>query len=118
PWLTTIAYNACRDLWRSGAHRLARRSDSIDVETHHAAELTRGGNDPERDLLAAERRELVLAAIDRLPESLRTAVFLYDYQGLSHQEIAEMTGVNHAAARKRYSRALAALGKLLKEKLR
>ena len=82
-----------------------------------AARLTRGTNDPERDLLAEERRELVLRAIQRLPEPLRIAVVLYEYEGLSHEQIARMTGINHAAARKRYSRALESLGKMLREAL-
>ena len=33
------------------------------------------------------------------------------------QQIARMTGINHAAARKRYSRALESLGKMLREAL-
>jgi DNA-directed RNA polymerase specialized sigma24 family protein len=36
---------------------------------------------------------------------------------MNHQEIAELIGVNHAAARKRYSRALALLATMLKETL-
>ena len=75
------------------------------------------GDDPERALLGAERERLVREAIADLPEPLRAVVLLYDYQGLNHQEIARVLNVNHAAARKRYSRALAALGKRLKEKL-
>jgi RNA polymerase sigma-70 factor, ECF subfamily len=117
PWLTAIAYNACRDLWRSGAHRMSRRSGSIEGDPAIALRLTRGTNDPERDALADERARLVREAINRLPEPLRVAVLLYDYQGLSHQEVAELTGLNHAAARKRYSRALAELGKMLRERL-
>jgi len=118
PWLTTIATNACRDLWRSGAYRIGRRSGSIEGDPIVAERLSRGTNDPERDLLAREREELVRNAVLRLPEPLREAVVLYDYQGLSHQEIAEIMGLNHAAARKRYSRALTALAKLLKESFR
>ncbi len=53
-------------------------------------------------------------ALAELPEPLRTPVVLHDYQGLSHQEIAEVLGIEHAAARKRYSRALTALGERLK----
>jgi RNA polymerase sigma-70 factor (ECF subfamily) len=117
PWLTAIAYNACRDLWRSGAHRLRRRSASIDDDPAVGARLTAGTNDPERDALRAEREELVRHAIEQLPEDLRSAVLLYDYQGLSHQEIADLMGIHHAAARKRYSRALALLGRMLKEAL-
>jgi len=117
PWLTAIAYNACRDFWRSSAYRMRARSGSIEADPALAARLTRGTNDPERDLLAEERRELVLRAIQRLPEPLRVAVVLYEYEGLSHEQIARMTGINHAAARKRYSRALETLGRMLREAL-
>lgn len=117
PWLTTIAYNACRDLWRSGAYRHGRRSASVEGDPEVAARLTRGTNDPERDAIAGEHRRLVREAIAALPEPLRVAVVLYEYEGLNHQQIAELTGTNHAAARKRYSRALQALAKILKDKL-
>jgi RNA polymerase sigma-70 factor (ECF subfamily) len=117
PWLTAIAYNACRDFWRSSAYRMRARSGSIEADPALAARLTRGTNDPERDLLSEERRELVLRAIQSLPELLRVAVVLHEYEGLSHEQIAKMTGINHAAARKRYSRALEALGKMLREVL-
>jgi RNA polymerase sigma-70 factor (ECF subfamily) len=117
PWLTTIAYNTCRDVWRSSAHRLSRQSGPLEGSPGNPLQLTRGTNDPERDLIAKERRQMVVDAIEQLPEPLRMAVLLYDYQGLSHQEIAEITGLNHAAARKRYSRALASLGEMLKGKL-
>ena len=116
PWLTAIAYNACRDLWRSSNYRVGRRSATLD-DPAIGVQLASRAADPERQLLAAERERLVQEAISRLPEPLRTAVVLYDYQGLSHQEVARLTGINHAAARKRYSRALASLGSMLKESL-
>jgi RNA polymerase sigma-70 factor (ECF subfamily) len=116
PWLTAIAYNACRDLWRSGAYRLDRRSGSLD-DPEVAPRLTGGTNDPERDLIARERERLVQDAIGSLSEEARAIVLMHDYQGLNHMEIAEILGIEHAAARKRYSRALATLGRLLKEKL-
>ena len=118
PWLTTIATNACRDLWRSGAHRMRRASDSLEDERGLAERLTRGQDEPEREAIARERERIVQQAIAELPEPLRLAVVLHDYEGLDHLEIAKMTGLEHAAARKRYSRALQALGKLLKERLR
>jgi RNA polymerase sigma-70 factor (ECF subfamily) len=118
PWLVAIAYNACRDVWRSSADRLRRRALSIEDDLRGGASLTRGTNDPEADALARERERLVQEAIGQLPEPLRSAVVLHDYQGLGHEEIAELTGVHHAAARKRYSRALAQLARLLEGKLR
>jgi RNA polymerase sigma-70 factor (ECF subfamily) len=115
PWLTAIAYNACRDLWRSGTHRMGLRSASIDDDPAVAERLTHGTNDPERDTLANERERRVQEAVAELPEPLRTTIVLHDYQGLSHQEIAKLLEIEHAAARKRYSRALAALAGLLQD---
>src|SRR5262245_41178806 len=117
PWLATIAHNACRDLWRSNAWKLARRAASLDGDSPLAETLSRGTNDPERDALRNERERLVQEALLELPEPLRVAIVMHDYQGLGHDEIAAMTGVNHAAARKRYSRALSALGIILRRTL-
>jgi RNA polymerase sigma-70 factor (ECF subfamily) len=118
PWLMTIAHNACRDLWRSNAWKLTRRSASLDGDSPLAETLSRGINEPERDLLATERERLVREALLKLPEPLRVAIVMHDYQGLGHDEVAVITGVHHAAARKRYSRALAALARLLEDSLR
>ena len=117
PWLMTIATNVCRDLWRSGAYRMSRRSASLEDNPVVAAMLPSGTNDPERALLASEREHLVQEALTQLPEPLRTAIVLHDWQGMSHQDVAVATGIEHAAARKRYSRALSALAKLLKDRL-
>ena len=117
PWLATIVHNACRDLWRSGAYRMGRRSDSLEDDTARAERIPAPAASPESALLASERERLVREAIGRLPESLRETVLLYDYQGLNHLEVARMLGIEHAAARKRYSRALDALGKLLHESM-
>jgi RNA polymerase sigma-70 factor (ECF subfamily) len=113
PWITTIAYNVCRDLWRSGAYRLSRQAVSIDDPAHGGGAFRSRADDPERELLTAERKEAVQAAIGRLPESLRAVVVLREYEGFSYERIAEMMGTSPVAARKRYSRALAELGKLL-----
>jgi RNA polymerase sigma-70 factor (ECF subfamily) len=117
PWLVSIATNACRDLWRSGAHRMARQALDVDDPAVRAT-LTAGRNDPEADLEQGERERHVQVALLDLPEDLRTSVLLYDYAGLSHEAIAEQLGITHDAARKRHSRALAALGKRLKDVLR
>ena len=113
PWLMTIAHNACRDVWRSGAYRLARRASSIEGTPGLDAVLPTSGT-PEGTLLAAERERQVQDAIMKLPETLRAPVVMHDYEGLDHEQIAAALGIGYAAARKRYSRALGALGKLLR----
>jgi RNA polymerase sigma-70 factor (ECF subfamily) len=115
PWLTAIAYNACRDLWRSGTHRLERRSDSLEDDAGLADRLAGPAADPEAELIRSERERQVQDALLRLPDEMRSTIVLHDYEGLSHQEIASLTGIGHAAARKRYSRAIAALARRLKE---
>ena len=114
PWLMTIAHNACRDLWRSGAYRLARRASSIEGSPGLEQTLPAASN-PEADMLASERERAVQDAIMKLPEALRVPLVMHDYEGLGHEQIARALGIHYAAARKRYSRALAALAKLLKE---
>jgi RNA polymerase sigma-70 factor (ECF subfamily) len=113
PWLVTITTNVCRDLWRSGAYRMSRRAADVD-DPAVAASLSSGRNDPEQDALGAERERLVQAALLELPEPLRTSIVLHDYQGLDHREVAAVLNIAHDAARKRYSRALAALERKLR----
>ncbi|HYQ95887.1 MAG TPA: RNA polymerase sigma factor [Candidatus Eisenbacteria bacterium] len=117
PWVTTIAYNVCRDLWRSGAYRLSRQAISIDDPDHGDGALPPNLKDPERELIASEREKLVQDAIGKLKEPLRVVVVLREYQGFSYEEIASVTGTSPVAARKRYSRALAELGNLLENTL-
>ena len=116
PWVTTIATNVCRDLWRSAPHRMARRSASIEDTPGLAEHLTTGVVGPERDVLSAERARLVQEAILELKEEYREVVLLRDYDGRSYDDIAAIAGANETAVRKRYSRALAELGRLLRKK--
>ena len=112
PWLHAIAVNACKDYWRSHAHRM--RTASVPLDHATALSLVSGTDDPAEQAESAERDQLVQQAILRLPETLRQAVVLHDYEGLGHEEIARLCGVGHAAMRKRYSRALEELEILLK----
>ena len=114
PWLLTITTNVCRDVWRSGAHQMSKRSSSIDDDPAVAATLASPTRSPEGDLLAAERERLVQEALGALPEALREAIVLREYQGMDYDQIASLLGINEAAARKRYSRGLSELARRLK----
>jgi len=116
PWLATITTNVCRDLWRSGAYRMSRRAADVH-DPAAAASLSSGRNDPEADAVASERERIVQDALQALPEPLRASIVLHDYQGLDHREVAEVLHIAHDAARKRYSRALAALAARLRGRL-
>jgi RNA polymerase sigma-70 factor (ECF subfamily) len=117
PWLTTIAYNVCRDRWRSSAGRMERQSSSVDDRPELAHHLRDERLDPQGELLADERERIVQEALLELPEAAREVIVLHDYEGLSHDRIAGMLDASHAAIRKRYSRAVKALGEILQGRL-
>lgn len=113
PWLTAIACNSCRKYWRSKAYRLTRRTASLDEDPMIERRLPVITSDPESEYLDAESATRVRTAVGQLPDQLREAVVLHAFEGKGHEEVAALTGISHAAARKRYSRALAELKKLL-----
>jgi RNA polymerase sigma-70 factor (ECF subfamily) len=115
PWVMAIATNVCRDLWRSGAYRFLRRAASIEATPGLAESIPSRARGPEEDALASERARLVQEALGRLREPLREVVVLREYEGLGYDEIAEITGLNEAAVRKRYSRALRELARTLEK---
>ena len=112
PWLYTVAVNACRDHQRSSWWRAWRRSVPLDSSSELHESVGEAG-DPERVFAAARAEHRVQAAIQKLPADLRMSLILHDFEGLPHDRIAQVMGISHAAARKRYSRALNALAVLL-----
>lgn len=84
PWLLRIATNIAIDRRRSRALRRVARLEP-ELATHH----------PGPDV-AAERavlQERLRAALHELPERYRIAIVLFDVEGFSHAEIAEILGV-------------------------
>ena len=118
PWLVTIAANVSRDRWRSGSSRMERASTSFDSNPALRETLSGpdgAGSNPERDLLARERAERVREALAKLKPESREVIVLREYEGLGYDRIAEILGVNEAAVRKRFSRALDELGRHVNE---
>lgn len=58
-------------------------------------------------------RDRVRAAVTQLPEELRAVVLLYDVEGFTHNEIADMMGISAGACRMRLLRARQILRSLL-----
>jgi len=114
PWLFTIATNKLRDHWRSRAAQRAASESSLDHEDLvgrlAVPQATPDGVTGDEELAVRVR-----AAIDALPAGLRAALLLRVYEGLSFEEIGRILERNEVAARKRYSRALAALREVLGE---
>lgn len=115
PWLMTITTNVCRDHWRSGGQKLARKSASLEGNPGFSQVLSKNADNPETDAIKTERARLVQEALGRLRGPLREVIILREYEGLAYPEIAVIVGANETAVRKRYSRALAEMGTILKK---
>ncbi len=105
PWVFTIATNKVRDFWRSRRFRDTLRESSYDEpegEPWAESEERR----PEQHLANSELGRMLEAAIERLPEGMRTTLVLRYFEELSFEEIGRIVERNETAVRKRYSRAL------------
>lgn len=112
PWVFTVATNKVRDHWRSRRHKLMRREVELGEDERGDPELSPGRGPSAR----MENRELAAAlvdAVESLPESMRATFGLRYYEGLPFDEIGRILGRNEEAVRKRYSRAMEELRRVL-----
>jgi len=113
PWVFTVAANAIRDFWRSRRQRESRMEYTL--EDHpHALGLVEYQT-PETDLHTSDMLTQVERNMNLLSESLRSLLVLRDIEGLSYVEIAGVLEIEEATARKRHSRAIQELRKLMQE---
>jgi len=90
PWLMRIVANAATDRRR---RRQVRRAEPLDPG------LVGGGPRPDADAVRSELGEHLRAALAELPPRRRAAVVLFDVEGYSHAEIAEMLGIPEGTVR-------------------
>jgi RNA polymerase sigma-70 factor (ECF subfamily) len=114
PWLMRIVANGCRDVLRS---QKRRPSVSLDLERDDddtpAMQLADTGDGPEAALMKSELQKTIASALAEIPDDQREVVILSDIQGLSYQEIADMTGINIGTVKSRLNRARSRLRELL-----
>lgn len=108
-WLLQITRNTCRD-------RLRQRQ-SVEEGKRRYAQLYDPDppRDPEAQLRAHRDTERVHAALARVEPLFRETLILFDLQGLSYQEVAEVSGVPLGTVKSRLARGREALRKVLCE---
>ncbi|MDB5310715.1 MAG: sigW 1 [Gemmataceae bacterium] len=118
PWLYAIATNQAIDALRKKNRRADRRADALvapddDGEPRPLFELIPSPDSgPPDQADRAEQRELVRAAVDRLPDLLRQVVLLAYFQGMKYRDIADALDIPVGTVK---SRLHAALVKLTEE---
>ncbi len=115
-WLLRIATNRALDVLRYEGRRPARSLDAaLDAEdSNWEPEETREEHPAELAEQAALRRHLE-AALGELPEDQRLAVILFDVEGYSYEEIAEISGVAVGTVKSRLHRGRGRLRDILNE---
>lgn len=107
PYVRSAVLNGCRSVRRHQRRRQGRPAGEAGPwQTAESAEASA--------LLNEEHRE-VLAALRRLPARQREALVLRFYLELAESEIAAIMGISPGTVKSTTSRALAALGRLVKD---
>lgn len=126
-WLLRIVTNACYDDLRRRKRRPATSLEELmgDETGETGFDLPEPTDGPETLLQRREMAALLQRGITTLPEDQRIVLVLSDVQGLSYDEIAEITRSNLGTVKSRLSRArtklrdyLQAHGELLPENYR
>ena len=113
-WLYRIAVNTAKNhLTSMGRRPPASDVDAQDAEFYDGGEAMHEVANPEREALSDEIREEIFAAFEDLPEELRTAIRLREFEGLSYEEIAEVMACPVGTVRSRIFRARETIDKRL-----
>ena len=113
-WLYRIAINTAKNQLAS-RNRKPREVDASveDVEFYEGEHALKDIDSPERLLLRDEIEATVNQSIQQLPEDLRMALTLREFEGLSYEDIAEVMQCPVGTVRSRIFRAREAVDKAL-----
>ena len=117
-WLYRIAINTAKNHLVSRSRRPPGSDVEVeDAEYYDGGAALRDLNTPENALFGAELKAVVEAAISDLPDDLRTAVTLREFDGLSYEDIAEIMDCPVGTVRSRIFRARESIDKRVKEQM-
>ena len=115
-WLYRIGINTAKNFLVSQGRRAPTSTDfdSEEAETFEDGDQLRDINTPERLMMTRQIGDTVNAAMEALPEELKTAIVLREIEGLSYEEIATIMDCPIGTVRSRIFRAREAISEKLK----
>jgi len=114
-WLYRIAVNTAKNYLVARNRRPPSSDvDVDDAEFYSGSDMLKDVDSPENLLYRDELQKVVTDAIDSLPEDLRTAVTLREFDGLSYEEIANVMDCPVGTVRSRIFRAREAIDNRIK----
>lgn len=118
-WLYRIAINTAKNyLVAQGRRPPGSDIDAQEAEQYEGQSFLKEYETPERLLLKDEIEATVFRAIEELPEDLRTAITLREFEGMSYEEIAQTMGCPIGTVRSRIFRARESIDSKLRPLLR
>ncbi len=113
-WLYRIAHNHCKNRFKQRDRQREVEGPSLDASFAGddggdipAREIADWSYSPAQLLDQKETRALIEKAIDNLGSEYKVVLTLYELEGLSYNEIADVTGATLAAVKTRLNRARA-----------
>lgn len=104
-WLYRIASNAAKNYLVAKGRRPGADTTIEDAEAFEQAAFISESSAPEAVLMSEELAQVVTAAIEALPEELRAALTLREFEGLSYDDIAQVLECPVGTVRSRIFRA-------------
>ena len=113
-WLYRIAINTAKNYRLARARRSASQEvDVQDAEAIENAPQLQGLDTPERLLLTQEMLDTIKVALSTLPEEMRIAIELREFDGMSYEEIAVAMDCPVGTVRSRIFRARATIDNMI-----
>lgn len=118
-WLNQIVTRLFYDYIRSKNRKLQTvpidKKDDDEFDRFNVTDVPCKECTPEESSLNTELNCIIERSIQKLPDSFRLAIVLREFQGLSYEEIAEITNTNVGTVKSRIARARNKLQEDLKE---
>ena len=105
-WLYRIVTNQCHEYQRK------QKTRTIYEEKYSIATMITSTKSPYTLYENNERAQIIMEAIQQLPEEQRTVLIMKEYEGLKFREIAEVLGISENTAKSRLYYGLKALRKM------
>ena len=116
-WLYRIASNAAKNYLVARGRRPATTADVQDAEYFEEGDALREIETPENAYFGSELAKTVQSALEGLPEELRAALSLREFDGLSYEEIADVMACPVGTVRSRIFRAREVVDSRVREQL-
>ena len=116
-WLYRIAANAAKNHLVAKGRRPGADATIEDAEGFDESGLLSESASPEALAMGSELAEVVESALNALPDELKAALMLREFDGLSYDDIADVLGCPVGTVRSRIFRAREAIDQRVKEQI-